>query len=255
MQTIKSALIIMTVLLLASISAAAQKASPSTRPISPEALVADLYRTEGKKSSPFFQTRSRALLTRYFTKTLADLLWKDAVTSKGEVGALEFDPLYNAQDMDIKKFLIHKPRIASGKAEVIVSFENSGKKEEITFVLLSTQSNWKIANIRYDEETDLIGILKGSADTAQDDSFAGSYRVGETNCTVKPIKMAFEVRWARQTNTQIFFFDSNAPAGQPTYVSEDKGKGIDRFVFDNDRLESGKFTRTDGEVLTISKIK
>src|SRR5205823_1055851 len=35
------------------------------------------------KHSPFFQTRSRALLYKYFEKHLADMIWKDAVRSKG----------------------------------------------------------------------------------------------------------------------------------------------------------------------------
>ncbi len=178
MQTIKSVLTIAILLLVASVSIVAQSASASRRPISPEALVADLYRTEGKRSSPFFQTRSRALLKKYFTTTLANLIWKDAVSSKGEVGALDGDPLYNAQDMDIKKFQIHRPKIASGKAEVLVSFENFGKKQEITFLLVSQQSEWKIANIKYDD-TDLIKILKGTADTAPDHSFYGA-SPGET---------------------------------------------------------------------------
>jgi hypothetical protein len=171
MKTMKLTLVIAAFLLLPSISASVQKAAPSARPVSPEALVADLYRVDGKKNSPFFQTRSRALLTRYFTKNLADLLWRDAVTSKGEVGALDGDPLYNAQDTDIKKFLIHKAKTANGKADVIVSFENFGKKEEITFLLVSEQTAWKISNIKYKDGTDLVGILKGNANAAQDHSF------------------------------------------------------------------------------------
>jgi hypothetical protein len=71
--------------------------------LSPNALVADLYRVHNQKHSPFFQTRSRALLYKYFEKALADMLWKDAVKSKGEVGAIDGDPLYDAQDMEIKK--------------------------------------------------------------------------------------------------------------------------------------------------------
>jgi hypothetical protein len=56
---------------------------------SPEALVADLYRAEKEKRSPFFQTRSRALLYKYFEKDLSDLIWHDAVKSKGEVGVID----------------------------------------------------------------------------------------------------------------------------------------------------------------------
>jgi len=57
--------------------------------LSPNALVADLYKAHQQKRSPFFQTRSRALLYKYFEKNLADMIWKDAVKSKGEVGAID----------------------------------------------------------------------------------------------------------------------------------------------------------------------
>src|SRR6266446_6445109 len=90
--------------------------------LSPDALVADLYREHNHKHCPFFQTRSRALLYKYFEKTLADMIWKDAVHSKGEVGAIDGDPLYDAQDMDIKKFAIDKAVFEDGKARLTVSF-------------------------------------------------------------------------------------------------------------------------------------
>ena len=79
------------------------------------------------------------------------------------MGAIDGDPLYNAQDMDIKHFLIHQPVVRNGTAEVKVSFENFGKKEEIVFLLSSRNkaAGWKIANIKYNDGSDLLGILKG----------------------------------------------------------------------------------------------
>ena len=46
------------------------------------------------------------MVDKYFVKSLADLIWKDAHGPKGEVGAIDGDPLYDAQDMEIKKFAI-----------------------------------------------------------------------------------------------------------------------------------------------------
>jgi len=77
--------------LLASIPFNALGQSRASRKLSPKALVADLYRQHNQKHSPFFQTRSRARVDQYFTKLLADLIWKDAHGSKGEVGALDGD--------------------------------------------------------------------------------------------------------------------------------------------------------------------
>ena len=79
-------------------------ASGESQTVTPEAMVADLYKQHDAKKSPFFQTKNRALVDKYFTKTLADLIWKDATTAKGEVGAIDGDPLYNAQDIEIKNF-------------------------------------------------------------------------------------------------------------------------------------------------------
>ena len=108
--------------------------------MSPDALVADLYKADKQKRGPFFQTRSRALLYKYFEKSLADMIWKDAIRSKGEVGAIDGDPLYDAQDMDIKKFAIGKTSYENGKARVNVSFENLGQQRHLVFILTNGRS-------------------------------------------------------------------------------------------------------------------
>jgi hypothetical protein len=128
--------------------------------LSPNALVADLYRVHNQKHSPFFQTRSRALLYKYFEKGLADMIWKDAVHSKGEVGAIDGDPLYNAQDMDIKKFAIGKPSYGDGKAKVNVTFENFGQKKTIVFILINGRTGWRINDLDYSDGDTLRGFFK-----------------------------------------------------------------------------------------------
>jgi len=119
------------------------------RPVAPDALVADLYRQHNRKRSPFFQTRSRALVNKYFNQSLADLIWKDATTKKEEVGALDGDPLYDAQDMQIKNFVIGKPSLEGSIAQVPVSFENFDKKVQINFLLIKTPAGWRISDISY----------------------------------------------------------------------------------------------------------
>ena len=100
--------------------------------LSPNALVADLYRVHNQKHSPFFQTRSRALLYKYFEKGLADMIWKDAVHSKGEVGAIDGDPLYNAQDMDIKKLLSANPVTEMAKRRSTLRLKTSDRKKRLS---------------------------------------------------------------------------------------------------------------------------
>lgn len=155
--------VVIVLLAAAGFSAAAgqgsRHASKSRKPMSPSALVVDLYR-QHKQRSPFFQTRSRTLLDKYFQKELADLLWQDAHTSGDEVGALDGDPLFNAQDMEIKNFSIRDGFVTADLASVPVSFENFGAKHQIVFRLVKQRSGWKIADIKYDDGVTLKEILK-----------------------------------------------------------------------------------------------
>ena len=161
MKILKSTILFAALLL--GLNQWAYSAAKVTKQTSPDALDAELYRQSSRNHSPFFQTKNRILLDKYFERHLANLIWKDAIRSKGEVGAIDGDPLYNAQDMDIKHFAVHKASYANGVAEVKVSFENFGKKEEIVFLLSPgpRAGGWKIANIKYKDGTDLLGILKG----------------------------------------------------------------------------------------------
>lgn len=142
------------------------QASKTIRVRSPEAVVADLYR-QHKLHSPFFQTRSRGLLDRYFTNELAELLWQDAHSSGDEVGALDGDPLFNAQDMDIKKFSIQNAAVRGDEANVPVTFENFGAKHQIVFRLIAHRSGWKISDIAYDDGAALLEILKRDRGSAE----------------------------------------------------------------------------------------
>ena len=162
MKTPKLSAITAVLLLGASLSLVAWAQPTSAKRTGPDTLVADLYKANKQKRSPFFQTRSRALLYKYFEKNLADLIWKDAVHSKGEVGAIDGDPLYDAQDMEIKKFSIKKPRYEEGRALVDVTFENFGKPQTIMFIVVKGKTGWRIRDIVYGEGRTLLSELKES---------------------------------------------------------------------------------------------
>lgn len=187
MKTTKSILIFAQLLLCAFFCAGSSSAAPQgrkvTTPSAPARLVANLYK-QHKKHSPFFQTRNRAVLDRYFDRNLANMIWKDAVNAKGEVGAIDGDPLFNAQDMDIKHFSIHKPTFGNGQAEVLVTFENFGEKHQIVFVLVRRKGDWRIANLKFDDGTDLLGILKSNSTAAQTTREVQIYLAAHSHSTV-----------------------------------------------------------------------
>ena len=135
--------------------------------VSPDTVVRNLYAARKRTATdPFFQTKSRARLDRYFTKEIGDLIWKDAVTSARakEVGALDGDPLYNAQDMKITAFRIKPPQYGEGNlnlADVPVTFRNFGKEETILFRLEKDRLGvWKITDIFYPGNEDSASSLK-----------------------------------------------------------------------------------------------
>jgi hypothetical protein len=85
--------------------------------------------------------------------------------------------------------------------------------------------------------------------------FEGRYKVGNTTCTVVPIKMAFEVKWIKGHGVMNFFFEKATPDGKSIFVSEDSGKGRDKFMFDDNLYNSGLFIRADGKVFTVERLR
>ena len=140
-------------------------AQATSKTFTPDLVVKDLYAAHKADRSPFFQTKNRALVDKYFTKDFADLIWKDIVTSNGEVGALGFDPLYNAQDTQIIAFKIGKPMYGEGNldvADVPVTFQNMGKAETVLFRLERNAGRvWKISDIYYPSNDAPNSSLKG----------------------------------------------------------------------------------------------
>ena len=131
--------------------------------LSPEDVVAQLYKAYGTEQSPAGETR---LFSRYFDDELLKLYLKDKREAKGEVGRLDGVPLYNAQETQITDFSISAPKITGGprrtgiEALVTVRFKNIGKSTRIECVLHRTANGWKISDLRYDDGSSLKKILQ-----------------------------------------------------------------------------------------------
>ncbi|HEX3558423.1 MAG TPA: hypothetical protein VHU19_04420 [Pyrinomonadaceae bacterium] len=140
-------------------ASAAQNAAPRG---TPDAVVRELYRVHNNVNSHIFEREGRRLQVKFFDKRLADLIWKDITeTPEGEVGHLDFDPLYSAQDMKITNFRVGAPIIEGDRATVPVSFNNYAQRTKITFRMHNTTEGWKVENIIYsgDNNSDLIKIM------------------------------------------------------------------------------------------------
>lgn len=151
-------LIVTTVFLLSVSGVWAQASSPAAS--SPTKVVSDLYRAHNGKADPLQYPASEKLLGAYFEEGLLSLFLKDQSESKGEVGKLDFDPLYAAQDFDINDFSVALVAEQKDSAEVAASFKNLGTSEKIVFLLSPTAQGWRITDIRYSDGSTLKGILK-----------------------------------------------------------------------------------------------
>jgi Protein of unknown function (DUF3828) len=127
---------------------------------SPDAVVRELYRVHRKGYGRVFVREGRKLQQRFFDENLARLIWKDLTeTPQDEVGRLDFDPLYNAQDIHITRFRVGAPALEGDKATVPVTFTNYDRKENLKFLMVKTAAGWKISNIDYGSGYDLLKIL------------------------------------------------------------------------------------------------
>src|SRR5690242_1813446 len=103
--------------------------------LSAKNLVTQFYQAHRSKHDPLDQTD---LLGRYFDAELLKLYLKDKREAKGEVGRLDGDPLYNAQEIEIKDFSISAPKTAGAETQVTVRFKNIEKATRIVYVLSRT---------------------------------------------------------------------------------------------------------------------
>lgn len=177
-------------------------AQSTTKTVDPNVIVKNLYAAQKAGSGPFFQTKNRVVVDKYFTKSLADLIWQDAIAAKGEVGAIDFDPLYGSQDPQISNFTIMDTGWggdskfgSDDEAVVQVTFKDSGKERMISYQFKQGKDRkWKIYDVHYrsdDGQVKLVEILtkakaasRSSADRAQGDKIQGELQVGKTESVI-----------------------------------------------------------------------
>ncbi len=126
----------------------------------PENVVKELYRVHRNGYGHVFERQGRRLQQKFFDQKLAALIWKDITRpNQDEVGNLDFDPLYNAQDIQIKNFRVGASVVNGLTATVPVTFMNYDQRVKIVFRLVNTKEGWKISNVEYGEGSDLLRIL------------------------------------------------------------------------------------------------
>jgi hypothetical protein len=157
MRTVSFALITLLMILGSSSAQTTQRAAQIN---SPDRVVRELYRIHNDGKGHVFEAKGKKYIYKFFDQKLADLLWKEiSGTPEGEVGNLDFDPLYNAQDTKITNFMVGKPVVTGDEATVQVTFRNFGQRTSIKFAMVNGKAGWQIKNIIYGNDSDLIKLL------------------------------------------------------------------------------------------------
>jgi hypothetical protein len=137
---------------------ASRRPSATSRKL--EVLIRDLYRLHNKGYGPIFDVKGRKYLRQYFERPLADLLEKNIVgPPSGEVGNLDFDPLFFAQDLGLSDFRVAPATVRENDARSVVTFKNYGRKTTIVFRLRRTREGWKIRDLDYGNGETLVRLL------------------------------------------------------------------------------------------------
>jgi hypothetical protein len=148
--------------------AAGKSEKGSRQVIRPDQQIRKLYAAHKAGRGPFFQTKDRTILNDYFTKYLADMIWKSAGTTDGEVGALDFDPLYGSQDPQISNFTImptgwggDRKFGPANEAVVQVAFKESGKARMVSYQFRQGRDKlWKIYDVHYRGDGDQVRLAE-----------------------------------------------------------------------------------------------
>ncbi len=142
--------------LLASISAAHAQTSAAAAD-DPQAILNAIYTRAAKgkgNGGGDFIIESKAAKAKYLSKSLVALWAKaDAHTPKGDVGPVDFDPVTNSQDPDVKSFKIDPEKREADKATIavtIIGHRNDRKPgdEVLRYDFVREANSWKIDDIR-----------------------------------------------------------------------------------------------------------
>lgn len=133
--------------------ASAQSASPSD----PAGIITAIYTrvTKGKgDGGGGFVIENKAAKAKYLSKSLIALWAKaDAHTPKGEVGPIEFDPVTNSQDPDVKSFTQTTEKLDADHATIVVTMtghRNDRKPSDqvVHYDFVREGEQWKIDEIK-----------------------------------------------------------------------------------------------------------
>ena len=142
-------------------------AQPS--PNDPVAIINAIYTRAAKGKGDgggAFVIENKAAKAKYLSKSLVDLWAKaDANTPKGDVGPIDFDPVTNSQEPDVKSFKVAAEKRDADNAVIAVTITGRTARAKpsddiVRYNFVRDDGKWKI--------DDISGTLDGEAWSIRD---------------------------------------------------------------------------------------
>jgi hypothetical protein len=159
--------LILTGLVAGAVTRRALAAQPS--PNDPVAIINAIYTRAAKGKGDgggAFIIENKAAKAKYLSKSLVELWAKaDADTPKGEVGPIDFDPVTNSQEPDVKSFKLMAEKLETDKAVIAATIIGRMPRAKpadnvIRYNFVREAGQWKI--------DDISGTIDGEAWSIRD---------------------------------------------------------------------------------------
>ncbi len=149
--------------------ARAAQSSPAPAPNDPVAILTAIYTRVAKGKGTGgggFVIEDKAAKAKYLSKSLIDLWARaDANTKKGDAGPIDFDPVTNSDEPDVKSFKIAAEKIEADSALIAVTLTGrmaraKASDDIVRYKFVRDDGKWKI--------DDISGTLDGDAWSLRD---------------------------------------------------------------------------------------
>jgi hypothetical protein len=145
-----------------------------TSPSDPAAIITAIYTRAAKGDGGAFVIENKAAKAKYLSNALVALWAKaDAHTPKGDVGPVDFDPVTNSQEPDVKSFKVVTEKLEADKAAIAVTIAGARPRTKaadqvVHYDFVRDGDKWKIDDIKGSDDGtawSIRGLLEESLKT------------------------------------------------------------------------------------------
>jgi Protein of unknown function (DUF3828) len=121
-----------------------------------------------------FVIETKAAKAKYLSKSLVTLWAKaDANTQKGDVGPIDFDPVTNSQDPDVKSFKVEAEKVEADKAVIAVTITGRAARAKpsdaiVRYNFVREDGKWKIDDISGTSDGEAWSVREILSDSLKD---------------------------------------------------------------------------------------